>query len=254
MAEIVIPVYGQAEHLARLLPLLEGHRPILVDDASPDSETRALVRERARRSDTRAVLLEKNRGFPAAVNAGAEQVEGESFFLLNSDVLPHPSWDAAMQARLGRHPKAAAIGARLLFPDGVTVQHAGVDFRAEDGVPVHIHRYFSREADEVARARELAMVTHAAVLVRTGAFRAAGGYDEGYGFGMYEDCDLSLRLREQGWVSIYEPAAELLHEESASFGARPDLMPIKLHGEQRFLETWIWSGRYRGLELNREID
>lgn len=254
MAQVVIPVYGQAARLARLLERLDGHRLILVDDASPDEDTRALVRAWGKRGHVQAIVHDTNRGFPAAANAGAALVDDDRFFLLNTDVLPLPGWDTAMSARLDRHADAAAIGARLLFEDGVTVQHAGVDFGADDGVPEHSHRFFTREAPEVARARALAMVTHAAVLLRSETFRDAGGYDEKYGLGMYEDCDLSLRFREQDLISIYEPAAELVHEESASYGARPDLMPIKMHGKQRFLETWIWSGRYRGLELNQEID
>ena len=253
MAQVVIPVYGQARLLARLLEAVTDHELILVDDASPDAATRTLVRTWAERPNVHAVYHEDNRGFPATANAGASRVTADRFFLLNSDLVPRPGWDTAMNDRLDRHPEAAAVGARLLFPDGITVQHAGVDFRKGDGLPVHVHRYHTREALEVARPRALAMVTHAAVLLRTEAFREAGGYDEGYGPGMYEDCDLGLRLREHGYCSFYEPAAELLHEESASFGQRSDLMAVKMHGKERFIHTWVRTGRYEPLRMNREI-
>ncbi|MBI5527807.1 MAG: glycosyltransferase [Deltaproteobacteria bacterium] len=242
MAEVVIPVYGNAPGLARLLGHLRGHDVILVDDASPDAATRELVRGCSRRHGVRAVVHERNLGFPAAANRGASLVQSDRFFLLNSDVVPFGGWDTAMSRALDERARAAAVGALLLFPDGITVAHAGIEIGSE-GIPVHRYRYFTRHAPEVLEPRELDMITYAAILLRTAPFRELGGLDEGFGFGMYDDCDMGLRFVEAGWSSVYEPSAVFIHEESASFGLRPDDLEIRIKGKERFLEKWVRSGR-----------
>jgi GT2 family glycosyltransferase len=189
----------------------------------------------------------RNLGFPAAANRGAALIQSDRFFLVNTDVVPFGGWDSTMSRALDWRPRAAAVGALLLFPDGITTAHAGVEI-GRNGVPVHRFRYFSRHAPEVLGPQELDMVTYAAVLLRTAPFRELGGLDEGFGFGMYDDCDMGLRFSEAGWKSVYEPSAVFVHEESASFRTRPDDLEIRIKGKERFLEKWVKSGRLARLK------
>ena len=55
-------------------------------------------------------------------------------------------------------------------------------------------------------------VNGAFMLMRRSAFEEAGGFDEGYWMYM-EDLDLSYRLRQQGWLSWYEPSATVGHRQ-----------------------------------------
>jgi GT2 family glycosyltransferase len=251
MADVVVPVFGRGDLLRRLMPALEGHDVILVDDASPDDGTREIVRGHAEHG-TRAVFHDHNLGFPASVNDGAVLVRGDRFFLLNTDVVPQPGWAGLMNRALDADPRTGAVGALILSPDGLMVQHAGVDFR-DDGLPVHLYRFFTRHSPEVNTPRELSMVTYAAVLLRTSAFRGIGMLDTEFGFGMYDDCDAGLRMREMGWACVYQPAAVFLHDESASFTARSDDLEIRMAGKEHFIEKWVESGRWKDLRVNREI-
>jgi glycosyltransferase involved in cell wall biosynthesis len=68
-------------------------------------------------------------------------------------------------------------------------------------------------------------------------FDELGGFDEGYWNGC-EDVDLCLRARAWGYAVVYEPAAVLLHHESASGAERW----TKVNDNLRRLAT-KWAGR-----------
>ena len=123
----------------------------------------------------------------------------------------------------------AAAGPRLVYPAGVpgpraghghadlSVQHAGVWFRMEDGMPIGAPiGVGSDPLGDLARAtREAPALTAACLLVRAPAFRACGGFTPGYDYGQ-EDVDLCLKLHEHGWRLVYEGRSVLWHHESAT--------------------------------------
>jgi len=54
--------------------------------------------------------------------------------------------------------------------------------------------------------------------VRRETYVALGGFDETFPVA-YGDVDFCLRARAAGWRVVWEPAAQLLHHESATRGA-----------------------------------
>lgn len=232
---IIIPVHGRAGLTARCLDaLLAAPEPavreiIVVDDASPDHTAGVLA---AYGAAIRVERLERNGGFAAACNRGAAVADGDLLLFLNNDVLPRPGWLAEMVAHLDAHPRAAAAGAKLLYPDG-TVQHAGVVF-GQDGHPRHIYSGFPAAHPAVNRSRPYQAVTAACMLIRRSAFRGAGGFDTAYRNGL-EDVDLCLRLGAAGHEVHYCHRSVLQHLESVSRGRRsPDIQA----GIRRFQERW----------------
>src|SRR5438876_3270570 len=128
-SSVIVPVYGQAALTRQCLDNLlasrdgrEGPEIVVVDDGSAD-ETPELLREYGDR--IRVVRHERNLGFAAACNDGAVAASGEALVFLNNDTIPQPGWLDALLACGHEHPRAAVVGAKLLFPDD-TVQHAGV--------------------------------------------------------------------------------------------------------------------------------
>src|SRR3989344_333638 len=57
----------------------------------------------------------------------------------------------------------------------------------------------------------------ASVIIRKKVFEDLGGFDEKY-FMYYEDVDLSLRMKRQGWKIAYEPKSVIYHIHSGSSG------------------------------------
>jgi len=216
VASIVIPVHNRARLTAACLDALDADplgvdaEVIVVDDASTD-DTAAVLGGRGVRVVTHAA----NTGFARACNDGAAAAAGRYVVFLNNDTLPRPGWLAALVAEADAHPEAAAVGARLLYPDG-TVQHAGLVI-GEDRNAHHVYAGFPGDHPAVVRSRAFQAVTGACLLVRRDVFRAAGGFDPAFRNG-HEDVDLCLRLGRAGHAVRYCGASVVVHLESATRG------------------------------------
>ncbi|HEY2956722.1 MAG TPA: glycosyltransferase family 2 protein [Actinomycetota bacterium] len=105
----------------------------------------------------------------------------------------------------------------VLVPAGVPL----VDVLNNAGSKVFVDGYGADRAyqepdlGQYERAEEVFTFCGAAVLLRTGALREAGFFDDDF-FLYYEDTDLAWRLRALGWSIVYQPAAVVRHIHSAS--------------------------------------
>lgn len=236
-ASIVIPVFNGAgltvrcvEHILRRRPRVD-FEIIVVDDASTDGTIDALA-SRFPGDLVRVVRREHNGGFAAACNLGATRAHGEFVVFLNNDTEPLSGWLDALVDHALRHPRAAVVGSKLLFPND-TIQHAGVVF-CQDGHPRHLYAGVEATLPAIQRSRRFQAVTAACALVRRSLFIEVGGFDEAYRNGM-EDVDLCLRLGELGHEVHYCHDSVLYHLESVSRGrSGPEIKD----GIRRFQERW----------------
>ena len=86
--------------------------------------------------------------------------------------MPLPGWLDALVDDAAEHPDAAAIGSKLLYPDG-TIQHAGIAI-GQDRWPHHLYAGFPSEHEVVNRPKRVIAATAACLLVRHEVFDAAG--------------------------------------------------------------------------------
>jgi len=216
---IIIPVYNKASLTRQCLNVLLSHSRenvpheiIVVDDASTDMTPQLLAGYGNR---IRVVTHKTNGGFASAVNDGAAAAKGEFLVFLNNDTIPQPGWLEALVRYADAHPRAAAVGSKLLFPNG-TIQHAGV-IVCPDREPAHIYAGFPADHPAVNKSRRFQIVTAACVLIRREPFHQAGGFDTAYR-NSCEDVDLCLRLGELGHEVHYCHESVLYHLESVSPG------------------------------------
>lgn len=239
---VIIPVYNGASLTHGCLQTIIDNPPrdtgcdlIVVDDASNDGTVATLE---GFRDAITVVRHERNQGFATACNSGAKAASDCDFLVfLNNDTLPTSGWlDALVNSALAT-PIAAAVGAKLLFPNG-SVQHAGVTI-AQDGWPRHLYAGFPGEHPAVNRSRPVAAVTGACLLVRRADFEALGGFDTAFHNG-YEDIDLCLRLGERGSAVWYCARSVLYHLESVTRWPTGQAHPI---GQNERLYEERWRGR-----------
>jgi GT2 family glycosyltransferase len=151
--------------------------------------------------------------FAGMMNRAVEQLDTKMVVMLNNDTeVISEEWLEAMLEH-GQRPEVAAVGARLLFPDG-TPQHEGILVGIGGGLAGNM--VAERYGFGVA-TRDVSAVTAACMLTRTEVFRELGGFDEGLAVA-YNDVDFCLRAREKGYLIVYTPYAVLRHESGGSRG------------------------------------
>ena len=235
ICSIVIPVHGRAVLTRRCLdallalPECADAEVVVVDDGSDDSTPEVLV---GYGDAIRVVRRGQRGGFAVACNEGARASGREWIVFLNNDTLPQQGWLTALIDYAARHPAAAAVGSRLLHPEGTT-QHAGIVF-GQDRFPRHLYAGFPGGHPATMKSRRMQAVTAACVLVRRDAFERAKGFDEQYLNGL-EDVDLCLRLGELGYEVHYCADSVVHHLE---FASRTPHAPERKAGEARYLSEW----------------
>jgi GT2 family glycosyltransferase/Tfp pilus assembly protein PilF len=184
--------------------------------------TNVLLESAAAAGHLRVIANSENLGFAKACNQGAAAARGRYVLFLNNDTEVKAGWLEPLIALAEADAGIAALGSKLLFPDG-TLQHAGVAIGEVVGRDplLAVHTYYKAPADlpEANQRRVYQALTAACLMVRKSAFEAVGGFDEGFWNG-YEDVDLCFRFQEQGWHMVYEPASVVIHHESQSGPAR----------------------------------
>jgi GT2 family glycosyltransferase len=193
---------------------------IIVDNGSVDSHTLAFL-QKLRVNGIATVLSDDGDfNFSRLNNAGVRAACGEIIVLMNNDLeVMDGGWLDEMVS-LAIQPHTGAVGAKLVFPDGL-IQHGGVILGIGDFAG-HAHKGFEQMSlgynGRLSLVSEFSAVTGACLAVRKCLFERARGLDEINLKVACNDVDLCLRLKEMGFSNLWTPHACLYHHESASRG------------------------------------
>jgi GT2 family glycosyltransferase/glycosyltransferase involved in cell wall biosynthesis len=220
VASVVIVNYrGADDTCAAVSALRELRWPrerlevIVVDNASGDGSVERITKEHP---DVQLLALDRNGGFAAGCNAGAQAATGQYLAFLNNDARPDADWLTAATAVLDRDGSVACVASKVLDWDGELVDFvdAGLGFYG------HGFKLHAGEPDDPAYDREadVLFASGAAMVARAATFREVGGFDERY-FLFFEDVDLGWRLWLLGYRVRYVPASLTFHRHHRSVGA-----------------------------------
>ena len=216
-ASVIVLSWNGIEYLADCLEavLSQGYpdlEVIVVDNGSTDGSA-SFVAERY--PQVRLIRNERNLGFAAGNNCGLRVATGDVLVLLNQDTVVQSGWLAALVDAFADETVGVG-GAKILYPDGETIQHAGGYFDWPLGLSFH-YGCGERDAGQYGKVREVEYVTAAAMAIRRTVLAAVGLLDEGFFPGYFEDLDLCRRARAAGYRVVYAPDAVVIHHESGSF-------------------------------------
>lgn len=251
---VVIPTRDGAERLRNCLTGLLDRTDypdvhvVVMDNGSVQPETRnylALVQD-----DRRVRVLRDDSPFnySALNNHAVDAVDTDLVLLLNDDVVViDPGWLREMVSLVSR-PGVGAVGAKLVFEDGL-VQHGGVVLGLL-GIANHAHKFVHRDAPGSSGRngllQEMTAVTGACLLTRRDLYLGVGGLDADELPVAYNDVDYCLRIRQAGWRVLWSPHAELLHLESASRGADTTPEQARRLSEETAVFRRRWAHELQG--------
>lgn len=195
---------------------------IIVDNASTDDSLAQVGVLQNLPFQFQIIRNPVNRGFGAACNQGAAQATSEYLLFLNPDTRLFED-SLSMPLAYLQEPKnqnVGIVGVQLIddqnriarscsrFPSaGIFVAHAlGINC-----LPGLWHLSQAMTEWEHTNTRQVDQVIGAFFLMRHSIFVSLGGFDERF-FVYFEEVDLSLRAKRQGWRSVYLAQARAYHK------------------------------------------
>lgn len=161
--------------------------------------------------------------YSAINNYGGRYANGQYYVLLNNDVeIITRDWIEELLSICVRED-VAIVGTRLYYPDD-TIQHAGIVV----GIGGHVRGIAAnmlvglerRENGYMCKANtisDFSSVTAAFMMIKAEVFNQVGGLTEQLSVA-FNDVDLCLKARKEGYLVVYDPFVEAYHYESKSRG------------------------------------
>lgn len=224
---IVIANKDHVEDLRRCISSIldkstyDNYEIIIVENNSVTQEIQAYYQELDKHPLIRIVKWEGEFNYSKINNYGAGYAEGKYLLLLNNDTqVITANWMEEL-LMYGQRTDVGAVGAKLYYEDK-TIQHAGIVI----GLGAHRtagHTHYRVNYENVGYmgrlcyAQDVTAVTGACLLVKKALYKEVGGLDENFAVAL-NDVDFCLKLRERGYLNVFNPYAELYHFESKSRG------------------------------------
>ncbi|MCA9373689.1 glycosyltransferase [Candidatus Peregrinibacteria bacterium] len=226
LVSIIIPFKDKADVLKVCIESIlkkstwENYEIILVDNQSEELETKEYLDQLKYNKKIKLLSYDHPFNFAAINNFAVQEAQGEYFLLLNNDTeVISEDWIQSMLEHAQRE-EVGAVGAKLIYPNDL-IQHAGVIIGL-NGIANHAfgktHRNDLAYFGQAEVIRNYSAVTGACMMIKKDIYQKMGGLNEKDLAITFNDIDFCLRLREQGYLVVYTPFAELYHHESLSRG------------------------------------
>ncbi|SPM32577.1 Glycosyltransferase, GT2 family, partial [Mycobacterium rhizamassiliense] len=233
---VVTVTFSPGPHLERFLAslALATERPVsvlLADNGSTDGTPQEAL---DRYPNVRFFDTGANLGYGTAINRAVRHLSQSGgvddwVIVANPDVQWGPGSIDALLDAANRWPRAGALGPLIRDPDGSVYPSARhLPSLIRGGMHAVVGPFWKRNPWTAAYRQEriepserpVGWLSGSCLLVRRSAFEQVGGFDERYYMYM-EDVDLGDRLGRAGWLSVYVPTAEVLHNKGHSTGRDP---------------------------------
>ena len=204
------------------LSTYDNYEIVIIENNSEEQKTFDYY-ENIQKLDKVRVIKYEEKGFNYSkiINFGVKNCKDSEYVVqLNSDteVLTN-NW---IEKFLGyaQRKDVGAVGARLYYEDK-SIQHAGIGVgicnlaaNLLTNTPKNFHAYFGREC----LTQDLSAVTGACLFSRRSIYEEVGYMDEENFKVAFNDVDFCLKIRQAGYLIVYNPYVEFMHYESKTRG------------------------------------
>ncbi len=239
---IIIIAYNKSEFTTECLRSVWSNTQrvpfevIVIDNGSSEADIKRVKKSLA---PARLLDIQVNRGFGEGNNIAAEYAKGDYILFLNNDVTVTPGWLENMVTVIEGQPKAGAVGAKLVYPDG-KLQEAG-SMVLKNGEVSQRGKHDDPSKDIYNNLEVVDYCSASCLLIKKDLFLKVGGFDHRYDPAYYEDTDLCLKIEALGFKTYYNPATLINHFEGAT--SRDAKMKKQLHNivevnRKKFMARW----------------
>lgn len=235
--DVILTTHNRLELTIECLQTLYQNTPlpfhlIIIDD-STDLTPKFI--ESFKKDNISYVFHPALKGGNHCLQVGLEHVKTDCVVCLNNSSRVESDWVISPLQVLKENPRVGLVGIKLLYPNGL-IWHAGIGFN--NSLPFHVginesgHRY--------SHIRIVPCVNYSVGFFRKQALENALDTDTYIGWRSFEDTDVCVTLRRNGWQIAYCGLSSAYHIES----------PTRLEGDQqkfwqeynenmrRFLSKW----------------
>ena len=208
---------------------------IFVDNASTDGTKKYLRELQKAHGNVHVVFNKENKGFSAGNNQGVKKANGEYVLFLNNDVLVAKGWLQNLVEALQKDDGIGMLGPITNYISGLQMVE-DVPYKDVSGFPQYAAQVAQLNKDKITPRRRIAGF---AVLMDKEVFSQLGGFDESFGSGNFEDDDLCLRVRQEGFAIMVHEGVYIHHFGSQTFKANKiDYSASLQERGARFREKW----------------
>lgn len=219
------------ENIRKTLP--EGsYRIMVVDNASTDGVAEWLQEQ----DDIILFQNKENVGFGPACNQGVnllENLNATDIFLLNNDTRLAPNALFWLRMGLYENEKIGAVGSCSNYVGNgqqIEIEFTLPDEYLQYGALINVP--LPEPYEERVRLSGFAM------LIRGDVWKAAGGMDEDFTPGYFEDDDLSMKILKAGYRMLFCRNSFIYHAGSQCFSKNPDVEQIIINHYQLFIKKY----------------
>jgi len=229
MLTISIVTYNNRESIEATLSSLIAHSLsrsadslIVVDNHSVDGSQSILRTYANGNRCIRPIWNQTNLGFGRAHNQALSAVASRYHAICNPDIVVSSDIFTPLVTFLETHPEIGLCCPRFLNPDG-SLQHLNrrlptvFDLFLRRLMPNALKPFFKQRIESYdmqdvgyGRSYDVPFVSGAFMFCRTDILKAVGGFDERY-FLYFEDADLSRKIRDYGYRTVYFPDVSVTH-------------------------------------------
>ena len=222
---IIIPNMDHVDDLKKCINSIKkstykNYEIIIVENNSKNEDTFNYYKEIELEAN---VIVEKFEisyfNYSEIVNYGVSKATGKYIILLNNDIeIINSNWIEEM-LMYAKRDDVGIVGAKLLFSDR-SIQHAGVIIGIR-GLAGHLYREVQEEDvpkyPNIDLIQDMSAVTAACFMVKKELYDDVWGFDTSFAVN-FNDVDFCLKVREKGYLVVYNPYVKAYHYESKSRG------------------------------------
>ncbi len=223
----VIVYFRTPEHLALCLDGLRGQisppdEIVVIDNSSTED---AVDERPAPGQDWKWVRAERNLGFGAACNVGAQITNSQNLLFLNADLVLCEKACERLYSAVESDSRICAVGPRIYGADGEIELSArsfptvASGLLGRSSLLTKMFSKINRTPSGISAALGVGgrvdWISGACMLIPRRAFDEVGGFDERYWM-YWEDADICRRLTDRGWYAMLCADAHAHHSTGSS--------------------------------------